>query len=54
MCGMDQGKKKREELKQMSIDYVKNHFNVDVNDDVADAICIGVAYDSMFSDDDLF
>jgi Holliday junction resolvasome RuvABC endonuclease subunit len=34
----------RKFLKQQSKDYVKQYFNVDVNDDIADAICIGQAY----------
>lgn len=34
---------KREQMKQQSIQYVKNRYNLDVNDDVADAICIGEA-----------
>lgn len=34
----------RKELKQQSKDYVKLHFDIDVNDDIADAICIGQAY----------
>lgn len=32
--------KKREELKQSAIDYVKQKYKIDVNDDEADAICI--------------
>lgn len=39
-CGIDQGKKKRNELKKASIDYVKKRYNIDVNDDVADAIAL--------------
>lgn len=31
----------RENLKQQAIMYVKENFNVEVNDDIADAICIG-------------
>ena len=42
-CGLEQGKKKRAELKQMSMDYVKATYRADVNDDVADAICLGSA-----------
>lgn len=34
---------KREEMKQQSMDYVLRTYGVDVNDDVADAICIGSA-----------
>ena len=39
-CGIEQGKKKRAELKQASIDYVKQRYKIDVNDDVADAIAL--------------
>ena len=35
---------KRENLKKASIELVKNTFNMQVNDDVSDAICIGMAY----------
>ena len=35
---------KREQLKQEDIKFVKNKFNIDVNDDIADAIGIGYAY----------
>lgn len=34
----------REEQKQNAIDYIKSKFNLDVSSDIADAICIGVAY----------
>ena len=44
LVGIKQGKNiKREQLKQESIDYVKTKYNIDVNDDIADAICIGDA-----------
>lgn len=46
----DQGKKKREELKQMSIDYVKENYSIDVTDDVADAISIGCSVINFFND----
>ena len=42
-CGIDQGKKKRAELKAESVAFVKEQFNIEVNDDVADAICLGIA-----------
>lgn len=35
---------KREELKKQSVKLVKDIYKVDVNDDVSDAICIGMAY----------
>ena len=34
----------RETLKQKDMEFVKEKFNKDVNDDEADAICIGYAY----------
>lgn len=41
-CGIKNGRGiKREQAKQLDIDFVKNTFNIDVNDDIADAICIG-------------
>jgi len=47
--GFKQGRNvKREELKQQSVSYVKEHFGLDVNDDVADAICIGSAIVKIF------
>ena len=48
-CGFAQGKKTRKELKQMSIDYVKEHFDVEVSDDVADAISIGCGVINYFN-----
>ncbi len=35
---------KRAVLKQADINYVKQKYNIEVNDDIADAICIGCAY----------
>ena len=44
-CGIKTGRGiKRESLKKADIDFVKEHYNVGVNDDIADAICIGYAY----------
>lgn len=54
LCGIEQGKKKREELKQESIDYVKRNFNIDVGDDVADSIAMAVGYCNIFDDEGLF
>lgn len=34
---------KREELKQRAIQYVKEKYNIDVNDDVAEGICLALA-----------
>lgn len=44
-----QGRKKREELKQMSMSYVKEHYGIEVGDDEADAICIGSAVINKYS-----
>lgn len=41
--------RKRTEFKQASIKYVKDNFNKEVNDDEADAICVGVAYCKKFN-----
>lgn len=35
---------KRETLKEADIRYVKENFNIEVNDDIADSICINQAY----------
>jgi Holliday junction resolvasome RuvABC endonuclease subunit len=44
-CGIQTGRGiKRDTLKQADINFVKEHYNKNVNDDVADAICIGFAY----------
>jgi len=43
-CGFEQGRKKRNELKQMAMDYVKEKYNIECNSDVSDAVCIGDAY----------
>ena len=47
-CGFNQGKKTRQELKQMSIDYVKEHFDITVSDDVADAVSLGTGVINYF------
>lgn len=44
LLGFKQGKVERKELKQQAKDYVKNKYGLDVNDDIADAICIGEAF----------
>lgn len=31
-------------VKQEDIDFVKKHYNIEVNDDIADSICLGYAY----------
>lgn len=44
-CGIHTGRGiKRESLKAADINFVKEKYNMLVNDDVADAICIGWAY----------
>ena len=44
-CGIRTGRGiKREALKKADIQFVKDNYNIDVNDDIADAICIGHAY----------
>lgn len=40
-CGIKQGGANRETLKFRDMEFVKKNYNIDVNDDVADAICIG-------------
>lgn len=43
-CGIHTGRGiKRDSLKPKDIAFVKNQFNIQVNDDIADAICIGWA-----------
>lgn len=44
LCGIKTGKVKRDTLKAAAIQYVKENENIIVNDDVADAICLGYAY----------
>ena len=48
--GIDQGGKKRNELKQASMDFVRETYGVEVNDDTADAICIGGAVLNMYKE----
>lgn len=44
-CGLHTGRGiKREELKKADIAFVKKVYNINVNDDIADAIGIGYAY----------
>lgn len=47
--GMEQGGKKRDELKAESIRIVKEEYGIDVNDDTADAINIGNAMINRYS-----
>ncbi len=41
--------RKREEYKQLAIEYVKNTLSIDVTDDEADSICAGIGYIKMFT-----
>jgi len=43
VLNLNKPKANREEYKARSIKYVKDNFGIDVGDDEADAICIGVA-----------
>jgi Holliday junction resolvasome RuvABC endonuclease subunit len=44
LCGIKTGSSiKRESLKSKDIAFVKKEYGIDVNDDIADAICIGYA-----------
>ena len=48
-----QGKnRKRDEYKQLAIEYVKNTLGIDVTDDEADSICAGIGYIKMFTEGD--
>ena len=42
---------KRNDLKSQDIQYVKNKYNITVNDDEADAICIFDAYNKKFNNE---
>ncbi|RKI83700.1 hypothetical protein D7V90_07340 [bacterium 1xD42-87] len=51
VINMSQGKNvKREQLKEQAIQYVKEHYDLNVGDDEADAICIGDAVIKMYGD----
>lgn len=44
-CGIHTGRGiKRDTLKAADIKFVKEKYNIDANDDICDAICIGYAY----------
>lgn len=50
-CGIKQGRGvQRKPLKQADIDFVSTNYKIDVNDDIADAICIGHAYVNQLDD----
>ena len=45
IIGIPQGSQhKREELKKMAIDFIQQTYGIEVSDDVAESICIGLAY----------
>lgn len=46
--GMQAAKRKREEYKELSKQYVLDEYGLDVTDDESDSICIGVAYVKTF------
>lgn len=51
-CGIRTGRGiKRNELKMLDIEFVKEKYNITVNDDAADAIGIGHAYINNLSDE---
>ena len=49
--GIQKAKAKREELKQLALDFVHNNISEDemISDDQSDAICIGYAYIKIYS-----
>jgi len=50
-AGIKQGKQTRKELKQASIDYIKEKLGIDEGDDVADSIALGYAILNYFEED---
>lgn len=45
IIGIKQGSKiKRESLKEQAINFVQENYGLRVNDDIAESICIGIAY----------
>ena len=45
ICGIKTGRGiKRDSLKKASMELVKNQYGIKVNDDISDAICLGLAY----------
>ena len=49
--GIKQGKKKRDELKQEAIDLITTKYGIEVNDDIAESICIGLAALSLYGEE---
>lgn len=48
LVGMETGKKKRDELKQLAIEMVKENYNIETTNDIAEAILIGQAAINRF------
>ena len=49
-AGIEQGRAKREELKQASVQYIKDKLGIDEGDDVADSIALGYAVLNRFDE----
>ena len=47
--GIQAKNRKRDEYKQLAIEYVKNTLGIDVADDEADSICAGIGYIKIFT-----
>lgn len=54
IIGLPLGKKKRAELKAEAIQYVKEHYGIEVGDDEAEAICIGEAASIITENGEIF
>lgn len=51
-CGIRNGRGvKRQSAKQLDIAFVKENYNLEVNDDIADAICIGHSHMNKISNE---
>lgn len=49
--GMQKKGRKRDEYKQLSVQYVKDHFGIKVSDDESDSICAGIGYIKTFTEE---
>lgn len=47
--GFEQGKKKRQDYKIMAIEYIKNILGIEIEEDAAESICIGLGVLKHFS-----
>lgn len=47
--GMQSSGRKRNDYKKLSVSYVKDLYQIEVSDDISDAICAGLGYIKMFS-----